>query len=137
MQTTYRLAKYVGVQHYAEVTIDWEPAKGQSPAPEVAGSAFDWLRDAYGPDAKEGPAHTQYRQAAIWGAAYALQHFRRMTPGRVRILTIRVHPAHSISDDVAAATAHAVWQAAGGEHSGEPWIDQEGVHFERDDDVSG
>ncbi len=57
---------------FADVTALAEFGGGHSVA--VSPGAFAWLKDAYGPHAREGPVCDAYRAAAMSGVELALRH---------------------------------------------------------------
>ncbi|MGI8551396.1 MAG: hypothetical protein ACR2PL_11515 [Dehalococcoidia bacterium] len=128
------LAEYRQREHYAEVAIEIEETDAEGPIVAVASGAFNWLCEAYGPNAREGPLQEQYRGAAIDGVRYALSHLEEHLATcslRVEIQSIRAQPAHSVPDDVTLAAARATWEALGVWPSRAPGIDDSGVHFSK------
>jgi hypothetical protein len=119
---SYKLAMVIGgVGHYAQVTATAEFGGGH--AVSVSPAAFAWLKEVYGPDAREWAVCEAYRSAAVSGAGFALGHIagRDSIPeARVVIDRIDAHPAHTAPADVAFAAAFAVWQALGVEGSSQP-----------------
>lgn len=108
--STFRLAKTIdGVMHYAEVTVSVEQSMQQSIV--VSPSAFEWLRDVYGPEAFEWPICADYRVAAVEGAKKALEE--TASEGFSNSVMIEVQRIHAVvvdtsPDDVLEATRQAI-----------------------------
>jgi hypothetical protein len=101
----FRYTKYADQrEHYAEVEVDVKSGTGSI---GCSLDVFDWLRGEYGPDAREGPLHDDWRQAAMAGVRTVLTEAGIESSFDVRVLEIRAHPAHSISADITAAAAEA------------------------------
>jgi hypothetical protein len=113
---TYKLAKQLGgVGHYAEVSVQVSSAEGASFV-EVRASAFEWLKEAYGPDAWEWAICDDWRTSAVSGCEDALNNVKGQgtnSPVRVVVTRIHAHPAHSCPQDVRLAACGAVWKALG------------------------
>ena len=119
---SYKLARILGGwPHFADVTASAEFGGGHSVA--VSPGAFAWLKDAYGPHAREGPVCDAYRAAAISGVEFALRHIAGR-PGipeaQVVIDRINVSPTDTTPDDVEYASVFAVWRALGVEGRVQP-----------------
>ncbi len=91
---------------------------------------FDWMKQAYGPDAKEGSDADEYRAAALFGVTFALNHLNQMQDKVcVTVLEIGFHPCHSDPKCAAFAACHATWIALEDDGLDHPWLDSDGIHF--------
>lgn len=128
METTFRLARYVGGRgHWAEVTVHITPADQSDIV--VGEEAFAWLYRVYGPNATtQGPAYDEIKAEAVDGTRYALQALPAEAQSvRVLITEIRDMPVDTNEGDVKFAAAHAVWQALGHDPELRPGITEDSV----------
>lgn len=107
----YRLARHSGgFGLFAEVHVD--VADHATRLVEVAPTAFDWLKEDYGPGAWEWSVCDEFRASAVWAAGFALEHLATARSGmRARVELIRAAPADTTPDCIAFAACHAVWNA--------------------------
>ena len=71
---SYGLRKQTGdVYHYAFVSVNVGETN-DGPKVELSGDELAWLKDTYGPDAFEWGCCDEFREGALRGAKYALDH---------------------------------------------------------------
>ena len=131
-QATYRLARqHAGIGHFAEVTLHAADSASGGFELRISPLVFDWLKDAYGPDAWEWAVCDEYRGGAVRGVAYALQHTRTAVNWHlaIEVARIRARPPDTTAEDVAFATCFATWQACGLEPSTPPRLEAGMVVF--------
>lgn len=116
MDGEFRLVQQSPVPHYATVRVTWEALTNPSAA--VSPNAFAWLLEAYGPNARTGPAHSEWMAEATSGAMYALREAG--VAGHVTITHIHYANADTMPGDVKFAAAFAVWSALGDVPSAPP-----------------
>jgi hypothetical protein len=81
---------------------------------EFSGDEFAWLKDVYGPNAFEWGCCAEFRDGALRGVKYALNHVagvERLDDVLIRIGKIDATPADTTGDDVAYAACYATWNA--------------------------
>jgi len=107
----YKLTRvFCGVYHYAEVSVTLDPDSETAHA--TSESAFAWLRDLYGPDAKEWAICSDYRVAAAAGATRAMME-AVTKGGSVLVDEIYAVVSDTTPSDVAFATYRATLVALG------------------------
>ncbi len=140
-ESTYRFVRQSGgVGHYAQVTLAVEETPSTGLTVQILPTAFAWLKEVYGPDAWEWAICDEYRRSALFGVAYALQHAKipfDIAHVTISVVTIHASPADTSGDDVAYATAFAVWQACEVEPSVRPRLEGRHIIFPQDDVVQG
>jgi hypothetical protein len=104
-----------GVFHYALVSVTVDTTN-EGPKIEFSGDEFAWLKDTYGPDAFEWGCCAEFRNGALRGARYALDHaagVEHLDNILIRIGMIHATVADTTGDDVAYAACYATWDALG------------------------
>ena len=133
----YKLARHIRKSFFAEVTVEAEETQTcPKTTIVVSNSAFDWLKDEYGPNAYEWPACQGYRKGAIFGAQYALAHTATgVATVRLTVTRIYAHPAHSDDACVAYASCFATWDALRVQGRSAPSISADGIRFDTSEPV--
>lgn len=111
---TFKLRRYAGREHLADVTVRVDEISGGEPHLLVAPNAFSWLKDVYGEDAWDWPRVHGYRLGALRGVVYALTHAAEpiMLAGlSLTVTKIVARPPFTSEQDVAYAACFATWQA--------------------------
>jgi hypothetical protein len=104
-----------GVYHYAFVSVVLGETNN-GPKVELSGDELAWLKDTYGPDAFEWDCCAEFREGALRGARYAIDHaagVERLDKVLMRVSMIHARLADTTGDDVAYATCYATWDALG------------------------
>lgn len=104
-----------GVYHYAFVSVVVGETN-DGPKVELSGDELAWLNDTYGPDAFEWGCCAEFREGALRGAKYALEHaagVERLNKVLMRVGMIHASVADTTGDDVAYAACYATWDALG------------------------
>ena len=104
-----------GVYHYAFVTVNVGETN-DGPKVELSGDELAWLKDTYGPEAFEWGCCAEFREGALRGAKYALDHaagVERLDKVLLRICMIHGGVGHTGGDDVAYAACYATRDALG------------------------
>lgn len=123
-----------GCGMYAKVTVVVE-LDAEDRSIVFSGSEFAWLKDVYGPDAWEWPICGEFREGAVFGVRWAIEHMKDDGAGKfARTIIERIHamPADTNRDTVAYAACHATWAALGGRGSVNPSIEEGKVYFPTD-----
>ncbi len=128
MTGRFRVHEQKGRSFHADVTVSVAPA--DAPMVDVSPGVFDWMKQAYGPDAKAGTDADEYREAAVYGVNFAINHVEQPRDSiRVTVLEIGFHPCHSDPKCAALAACRATWIAIGDVGLNHPWLESDGVHF--------
>lgn len=116
---------------YADVTVVVQP-NSDDRSIVFSGSEFAWLKDVYGPDAWEWAICDEFREGAVFGVRWAIEHVRDDGEGKLtRTVIERIHamPADTNRDTVAYAACHATWAALDLCGSIQPSIDAGKISF--------
>jgi hypothetical protein len=113
---SYGLRKQTGdVYHYAFVSVNVGETN-DGPKVELSGDELAWLKDTYGPDAFEWDCCEEFREGALRGAKYTLEHaagVAHLDKVLLRIGMIHGGLGHTGGDDVPYAACYATWDALG------------------------
>lgn len=118
-----------GLSHYARVWVRIEEADTGSVTLDA--SDFAWLKEEYGPDAWQWAVCDDYRDEALDGCRYALDHLAAppTMPLHVHVIGIHAHPAHTTKGSVKMAACLAVWRALEDEGRDRPELLDGSFHF--------
>jgi hypothetical protein len=111
-----------GFYHYAIVSVV-VCLTNDGPKVELSGDELAWLKDSYGPDALTWSCCAEFREGALRGAQYALDHVsgvEHLDKVLMRVSMIHTRVADTARDDVAYAACHATWAALGVEGENPP-----------------
>lgn len=109
----HRLARQSGgIGFFAEVHV--VVSEHADSAVTISADAFAWLKESYGPSARQPPDSHPLRSAAVHGARFALEHLAspRATHA-VSITLIRFTHVDTTPECAAFASCRAVWDALG------------------------
>lgn len=97
-----------------------------------SGQEFGWLKEAYGPNAREWTDSEDYRQAVMFGIQYALHNCQLIDQPHDISLTVLRIGANSVDttlDAVAYVAVFATWELLGADPLNEPYIGRHHISF--------